>query len=294
MCVVSICHFGCGCYSFVYFFGGFLFFFFFLMIRRPPRSTLFPYTTLFRSRAAVGAGRTPWPGDVLEAEDGSAGRRDPFREVAAGRGAQAELQVLGIVAGGRSHRLVSAETQVARRAAVDVQRVLDRSRRAGGLEGGVVLVARRGGGVGADVDPVGRIRRSHDLAQRQREEEGLQHPDLIADLDAGGRVVEVAEVVERAAPGEHELPRSGPRRVRLAAATRSVAAGGVPGAADTADLILVGAEDSGLGRIGARQRNGSHAAVGGADRRVVAIDDVDVGIGERLVGAGDGERLYGY
>src|SRR5215475_15254520 len=25
-------------------------FFFFLMIRRPPRSTLFPYTTLFRSR----------------------------------------------------------------------------------------------------------------------------------------------------------------------------------------------------------------------------------------------------
>src|SRR5438132_12757038 len=28
-----------------------LFPFFFLMIRRPPRSTLFPYTTLFRSRA---------------------------------------------------------------------------------------------------------------------------------------------------------------------------------------------------------------------------------------------------
>src|SRR5258707_1449409 len=26
--------------------------FFFLMIRRPPRSTLFPYTTLFRSRTA--------------------------------------------------------------------------------------------------------------------------------------------------------------------------------------------------------------------------------------------------
>src|SRR5687768_17993274 len=40
-------------------------FFFFLMIRRPPRSTLFPYTTLFRSvrgrrrreHAAVGARR---------------------------------------------------------------------------------------------------------------------------------------------------------------------------------------------------------------------------------------------
>src|SRR6266511_5624599 len=43
----------------------FSFFFFFLMIRRPPRSTLFPYTTLFRSgdrgrrrqwRARTGAG----------------------------------------------------------------------------------------------------------------------------------------------------------------------------------------------------------------------------------------------
>src|SRR3989440_6273143 len=34
---------------FVYCFGSTRFFFFFLMIRRPPRSTLFPYTTLFRS-----------------------------------------------------------------------------------------------------------------------------------------------------------------------------------------------------------------------------------------------------
>src|ERR1039458_10619812 len=33
--------------------------FFFLMIRRPPRSTLFPYTTLFRSRSFV---RTPHAG----------------------------------------------------------------------------------------------------------------------------------------------------------------------------------------------------------------------------------------
>src|SRR6266853_6882297 len=34
----------------------FRFFFFFLMIRRPPRSTLFPYTTLFRSRGRTGSG----------------------------------------------------------------------------------------------------------------------------------------------------------------------------------------------------------------------------------------------
>src|SRR5258705_12749375 len=32
-----------------FFFGAILLLFFFLMIRRPPRSTLFPYTTLFRS-----------------------------------------------------------------------------------------------------------------------------------------------------------------------------------------------------------------------------------------------------
>src|SRR6185369_17596449 len=38
------------------------FVFFFLMIRRPPRSTLFPYTTLFRSRLA----RTPQDSARLE------------------------------------------------------------------------------------------------------------------------------------------------------------------------------------------------------------------------------------
>src|SRR3989442_3213103 len=43
-------------------------FFFFLMIRRPPRSTLFPYTTLFRSRR--GRGRD------LEPRHGKPGRRD--------------------------------------------------------------------------------------------------------------------------------------------------------------------------------------------------------------------------
>src|SRR2546426_5800027 len=34
------------------------FFFFFLMIRRPPRSTLFPYTTLFRSSDEMTYGRS--------------------------------------------------------------------------------------------------------------------------------------------------------------------------------------------------------------------------------------------
>src|SRR2546425_2645748 len=36
-----------------------MYFFFFLMIRRPPRSTLFPYTTLFRSRPGRARRGTP-------------------------------------------------------------------------------------------------------------------------------------------------------------------------------------------------------------------------------------------
>src|SRR5256885_9092842 len=42
-------------------------FFFFLMIRRPPRSTLFPYTTLFRSGARYLGGSSPrWCETVVE------------------------------------------------------------------------------------------------------------------------------------------------------------------------------------------------------------------------------------
>src|SRR5439155_19378799 len=35
--------------------------FFFFIIRRPPRSTLFPYTTLFRSQRALGSDAAPVP-----------------------------------------------------------------------------------------------------------------------------------------------------------------------------------------------------------------------------------------
>src|SRR6266498_3350841 len=50
-------------------------FFFFLMIRRPPRSTLFPYTTLFRSRGqqrgrqivSCSDSGSQWPGDSADA-----------------------------------------------------------------------------------------------------------------------------------------------------------------------------------------------------------------------------------
>src|SRR6266542_5240146 len=49
---------------------------FFLLIRRPPRSTLFPYTTLFRSRprppaterrpGGTGTGARPWQGGTVD------------------------------------------------------------------------------------------------------------------------------------------------------------------------------------------------------------------------------------
>src|SRR6266508_6700378 len=74
----------------------FLFFFFFLMIRRPPRSTLFPYTTLFRSGDPgpdrIGAGGGGRPGVVgaagadraVDPGEGRRGDRRPARVVAAG------------------------------------------------------------------------------------------------------------------------------------------------------------------------------------------------------------------
>src|SRR3712207_7711896 len=58
-----------------------MFIFFFLMIRRPPRSTLFPYTTLFRSRRPGGSRteqRRDRPAAPLDPGDGGQPRRaDP-------------------------------------------------------------------------------------------------------------------------------------------------------------------------------------------------------------------------
>src|SRR6266496_1013649 len=51
----------------------FFFFFFFLMIRRPPRSTLFPYTTLFRSGWRLRVERRLSPGEAGYAERRAAG-----------------------------------------------------------------------------------------------------------------------------------------------------------------------------------------------------------------------------
>src|SRR5262245_64399128 len=53
--------------------------FFLLMIRRPPRSTLFPYTTLFRSEKTTGATKSELKRMIREAKD------DPRREDALAR-----------------------------------------------------------------------------------------------------------------------------------------------------------------------------------------------------------------
>src|SRR5216683_4764132 len=65
------------------------FFFFFLMIRRPPRSTLFPYTTLFRSsdRAAVfdpGDGAAANPPSPCRSHQAIGSRGSPEAQPAAG------------------------------------------------------------------------------------------------------------------------------------------------------------------------------------------------------------------
>src|SRR3712207_7360965 len=67
--------------------------FFFLMIRRPPRSTLFPYTTLFRSPAAVrreggAAGRPAAPHDQQLVGRGRPGDRGQGRGQPRHRGRQ--------------------------------------------------------------------------------------------------------------------------------------------------------------------------------------------------------------
>src|SRR5215203_1806199 len=77
--------------------------FFFLMIRRPPRSTLFPYTTLFRSRARWLA---PSASALRLAFDRAVGALlDP--QVAA-----AEVQERRHALGGLLHRVDAADEQV--------------------------------------------------------------------------------------------------------------------------------------------------------------------------------------
>src|SRR3989449_11526718 len=76
-----------------------MFFFFFLMIRRPPRSTLFPYTTLFRShRAGAGAPPAPSHGNPVER------RRDASRAAHERRRRRGPLRRHRVLGGGRARQ----------------------------------------------------------------------------------------------------------------------------------------------------------------------------------------------
>src|SRR5260221_9537764 len=87
------------------------------MIRRPPRSTLFPYTTLFRSRPGVPPG--PGPADTGH-RPASTRRSPPSRRAAHGRsavalaaGRRAPLQVQRLIGRDRkSTRLNSSHTVI--------------------------------------------------------------------------------------------------------------------------------------------------------------------------------------
>src|SRR5438552_9201433 len=67
-------------------YAAFFFLFFFCMLRRPPRSTLFPYTTLFRSPAAPSARSPPPPPSLPAGRPRRAPRADARRARGARRG----------------------------------------------------------------------------------------------------------------------------------------------------------------------------------------------------------------
>src|SRR5258705_7437160 len=113
-----------------------MYFFFFLMIRRPPRSTLFPYTTLFRSRAAAGAVAGAVLAPVLGVARGHphvdrrrshGGRRNDDGALVQQRWRRRVADV---------HGAVDARCQLARDRAADVGLRLGRKGRAGQRKGG--------------------------------------------------------------------------------------------------------------------------------------------------------------
>src|SRR3712207_7748869 len=81
---------------------------FFLMIRRPPRSTLFPYTTLFRSAGDEGANERGPRDPPRPVEHGPAGDK---RSVAEGRRPEAHRDEVGQVTSERRSEEHTSELQ---------------------------------------------------------------------------------------------------------------------------------------------------------------------------------------
>src|SRR2546430_11309861 len=83
--------------------------FFFLMIRRPPRSTLFPYTTLFRSRISIdrAVGASQHAHGFLKAD---ALLSDSTLNLA--KASERSVQSLGVEKDRKSTRLNSSHSQI--------------------------------------------------------------------------------------------------------------------------------------------------------------------------------------
>src|SRR5882757_3613342 len=99
-------------------------FIFFLMIRRPPRSTLFPYTTLFRS-AEIGVGLHLQAGDLVVGVERHLGMGDM---VAAMRVGQESLGAIAgpfygaadLLRGPERHHLLGVDEDFGAKTATDV------------------------------------------------------------------------------------------------------------------------------------------------------------------------------
>src|SRR2546422_5920165 len=89
------------------------------MIRRPPRSTLFPYTTLFRSLAETPEGYANLCRLITEAHLGRADRRDPRLEFAALEARHEGLIVLSGCRDGFLPQLLRREGRAAARACAE-------------------------------------------------------------------------------------------------------------------------------------------------------------------------------
>src|SRR3712207_8642531 len=86
--------------------------FFFLMIRRPPRSTLFPYTTLFRSVHVVQGEERAHAEGLGVPEPRLGDRVDPYDDAVGGRVERVGLRVERALGDRKSTRLNSSHANI--------------------------------------------------------------------------------------------------------------------------------------------------------------------------------------
>src|SRR5256885_10558277 len=168
------------------------------MIRRPPRSTLFPYTTLFRSRPVVERDRVLGPEHLLRRVRRVAGVHD---EVAADR----DHDEFGLVVlPDQLH--VAEESRVAH--VVELESVLELDDEAARLAAGIGRALLRDG---IDDGDLRRVLRTHlgdrDLRPRRLDTASLAEPDALLrgeprEVDHRGDEPSGPQDLRSSAPGE--------------------------------------------------------------------------------------------